>query len=85
MNATFRTAAVETISICTTKGYALADVLQELTTKLTCIEMDYVPLAMMLDGMSNVEHRLAFGTDEKIQIASLVGIFGRCRQMITIK
>jgi replication factor C subunit 3/5 len=85
MNATFRKAAVETIEICTTKGYALADVLQELTARLTCIEMDSVPLAMLLDGMSNVEHRLAFGTDEKLQIASLVGVFVKTRQMITIK
>lgn len=85
MNATFRKAVTETTELCTTKGYALADVLQEITTKLTCIDMDSVPLAMILDGMSNVEHRLAFGTDEKLQIASLVGVFVKTRQMITVK
>jgi len=83
MNATFRKAATEIVAICTTKGYALADVLQELTIKLACVEMDSVPLAMIFDGMSNVEHRLAFGTDEKIQIASLVGVFVKTRQTIT--
>lgn len=85
MNATFRVAAAETIAICTTKGYALADVLQEITALMTCIEMDSVALAMILDGMSNVEHRLAFGTDEKLQIASLVGVFVKTRQTITVK
>jgi replication factor C subunit 3/5 len=33
--------------------------------------------------MSNVEHRLAFGTDEKIQAAALVGIFAKARQVMT--
>jgi len=83
MNATFQKAATEIIALCKIKGYALADVLQELTTKLTCIEMDSVPLAMLFDGMSNVEERLACGTDEKIQIASLVGVFVKMRHTVT--
>jgi len=85
MNATFQEGAQEITQICTIKGYALADVLSELTAKLICLEMDSPALAMLLDGMSNVEHRLAFGTDEKIQIASLVGVFVKTRQVITIK
>ena len=85
LNETFQKAAKEIIAICSTKGYALADVLSELTARLTCLEMDSSALAMLLDGMSNVEHRLAFGTDEKIQIASLVGVFVKTRQLITIK
>lgn len=33
-------------------------------------------LAMTLafDGMSNVKHRLAYGTEEKLQVASLIGV-----------
>jgi len=55
-----------------------------LTTKLACVEMDNVPLAMIFDGMSDIENRLAYGTDEKIQIASLVGVFVKMRQSITV-
>ena len=83
MNATFQKAATDIIDVCKTKGYALADVLQDLTAKLVCLEMDSVPLAMLFDGMSNVEERLACGTDEKIQIASLVGVFVKMRQSVT--
>ena len=83
MNATFQKAATDIIAICKTKGYALADVLQDVTAKLVCLEMDSVPLAMLFDGMSNVEERLACGTDEKIQIASLVGVFVKMRQSVT--
>lgn len=46
--------------------------------------MDSVPLTMLFDGMSNVEHRLAFGTDEKLQIASLVGVFVKTRQTVQV-
>jgi replication factor C subunit 3/5 len=84
MNQTFRSACEEIINICMGKGYALADVLSGLTEKLMCLEMDSVPLAMLLDGMSAVEHRLAFGTDEKLQIASLVGVFIKTRHTIQI-
>jgi replication factor C subunit 3/5 len=84
MNESFQAACEQMTLICTEKGYALADVLKDLTEKLVCLDMDSVPLAMMLDGMSAVEHRLAFGTDEKLQIASLVGVFVKTRQSFEI-
>jgi replication factor C subunit 3/5 len=85
LNESFRKACHVVINICSTNGYALADVVQEITSKIISTEMDSIPLAMILDGMSNVEHRLAFGTDERIQIASLVGVFVKTRHMILVK
>jgi replication factor C subunit 3/5 len=85
MNHTFQTASEEIIKLCTHKGYALADVLSDLTAKLICLDMDSVPLALLLDGLSDVEHRLTYGTDEKLQTASLVGVFVRTRQTVEIK
>lgn len=85
LNETFQTACTQIIEMCTIKGYALADVLADLTVKLAGLEMDSVPLAMLLDGMSDVEHRLAFGTDEKLQTASLVGVFVQARNLIETK
>lgn len=85
LNESFRKACKLIVEVCTEKGYALADVVQEITTKIVQMDMDSVTLGMILDGMSNVEHRLAFGTDERIQIASLVGVFVKTRNSITVK
>jgi replication factor C subunit 3/5 len=85
LNEPFRQACHIIMTICQGNGYALADVVQEITTKIILTEMDSIPLAMILDGMSNVEHRLAFGTDERIQIASLVGVFVQTRHSIVAK
>lgn len=85
MNQTFQTASEKILGMCTSKGYALVDVLADLTLKLVCMDMDSVPLGLLLDGMSNVEHRLAFGTDEKLQAASLVGVFVKTRELIELK
>lgn len=84
LNADFKNACNEITALCAHKGYALADVLTDLTEKLTCLDMDSVPLAMLLDGMSNIEYRLAYGTDERTQIASLVGVFVKTRHTIEV-
>lgn len=77
--------AYETLSsMCSTKGYAMADILLDLTTNVTSMKLPPGVLAALLDGMSNVEHRLAYGTDEKIQAASLVGVFIQARDMIQV-
>jgi hypothetical protein len=34
--------------------------------------------------MSDVEYRLAFGTDEKLQAASLVGVFVKARHLMKV-
>ena len=83
LNHSFQKAYEDILSLCSSKGYALADVLQDLTILVT--SMDFPPgvLADLLDGMSNVEYRLAFGTNEKLQIGSLVGIFTKARHQMT--
>lgn len=84
LNHLFSTAYNKIVTMCTTKGYALADVLQDLTIMVTALDFGPQVLASLLDGMSNVEHRLAFGTDEKLQTASLVGVFCKTRHLTTI-
>merc|ERR1712238_356198 len=85
LNSEFKEAHQKLVHICSTKGYALTDMLTDLTREV--ISMDFPPgvLAVLLDGMSNVEYRLAFGTDEKLQAASLVGVFTQARHMTKIK
>ena len=81
LNATFQHAYTSIVTMCTAKGYALADVLGDLTIMITDLELPGAVLARLLDGMSNVEHRLSFGTDEKLQAASLVGVFTQTREL----
>lgn len=84
LNDTFRDSCNKICTLCTTKGYALVDVLKLLTTKLCGMTgLDSIPLGKLLDGMSQVECRLATnGVEEKIQTASLVGIFVETRQLL---
>ena len=51
---------------------------------ITALDFPGDVLAGILDGMSDVEYRLAFGTDEKLQTASLVGVFVKTRQLTTV-
>jgi replication factor C subunit 3/5 len=80
MNADFATASEGIITMCTTKGYALTDLITEIAARVVALDMDAIPLGQMLDGLSNVEYRLASGTDETIQAASLVGVFVLARE-----
>lgn len=81
-NSGFNNAYEKISRMCAIKGYALADVLRDLTIMVTALDLPDGALAEILDGMSNVEHRLAFGTDEKLQTASLVGVYVKARQMM---
>ncbi len=72
-------------TLCKKKGYAMADILSELTIMVSGMDLPAGALAKILDEMSGVEYRLAFGTDEEIQCASLVGVFVRARAMMTVK
>lgn len=87
LNSTFRESCQTISGMCTTKGYALADILKELTPRLCAMKgLDALPLGKLLDGMSQVECRLAMsGTEERIQTASLVGVFVETRQMMELK
>lgn len=87
LNDSFREACRTICGLCTSKGYALADVLRQLAPRLCAMEgLDAVPLGRLLDGMSKVECRLATsGTEETIQTASLVGVFVETREQLTLQ
>jgi replication factor C subunit 3/5 len=84
LNEGFKEAYEKLISMSSIKGYALTDVLTDLTTIAMGMDLPSGVLAVLLDGMSDVEHRLAFGTDEKLQAASLVGVFVKARHMMKV-
>ena len=66
------------------KSFFRTDVLTDFTTLISELELPPGVMAVLLDGMSAVEHRLAFGTDEKLQAASLVGVFVQARHMMKV-
>ena len=69
---------------CTSLNSNRTDVLTDLTILVSELELPPGVMAVLLDGMSQVEHRLAFGTDEKLQAASLVGVFVQARHMMKV-
>ena len=80
LNHTFAEATDELTKRCHTKGYALVDLIHEITERL--LELENIPqeaLTDLLDQLSNIEHRLAFGTSQELQTASLVSCFVRMR------
>ena len=85
LNHDFQTAYTNITKLCTSHGYALTDIIHDLAPRLANMELESMTLASLLDGLSQVEHRLANGTDEKLQTASLVGVFVQTRQLLTVK
>ena len=69
---------------CTSLISTRTDVLTDFTILVSELELPPGVMAVLLDGMSQVEHRLAFGTDEKLQAASLVGVFVQARHMMKV-
>jgi len=69
--------------LCTTKGYALSDILKDLTDLLVGMELPPEAAAIIYDDMSTIEWRLATGASEKIQLAALVGVFMIARESMT--
>jgi len=60
------------------------DVLADLFKHVMCIEQKgtAMPLARLVASLADVEHRLAVGTSEKIQLAGVVGIFMQSKAAI---
>ena len=61
------------------KGYALADVLKELSERIIRLNFPKNILAGLLDGMSNIKDRFFFDTEERLQTGYLVGVFNKAR------
>ena len=55
---------------------------KDLTEVICTMELPPLALANMLDEMSSIEHRLAAGAAEKLQLGALVGVFMVAREAI---
>jgi hypothetical protein len=56
-------------------GYALGDIITELSNLVCKIQFPDSVTALLLDRMSTIEYRLSHGVSEQLQLGSLVGGF----------
>lgn len=65
------------------KGLALQDIVREVHLKVMALKLtDTAVIIQLLKQLSDIEYRLAFGTDEKLQTASLVSSFQLAKEAI---
>ncbi|CAL8468720.1 g8260 [Coccomyxa elongata] len=64
------------------KGLALTDIVQQLHPWVFRINMPGPVRIKLVDALADTEHRLAFGTSERLQLGALVGAFSVAREGI---
>lgn len=65
------------------KGLALQDIVREVHLKVMALKLtDPAVIIQLLKQLSDIEYRLAFGTDETLQTASLVSSFQLAKEAI---
>ena len=66
------------------KGLALQDILTSLLEMVIMLEVkDSLAKARLVASLADLEHRLSVGTNEKLQLAGLVGLFVASRTALT--
>ena len=79
LNAPFAEAVAKCSLMQKTKGYATSDILSDVYK--ACAQLELPPSCRMYlyDQLAKLEHRLATGTTEELQLTSLVAVFGLAR------
>jgi len=68
----------------TSKGYALQDILTDLVPYVQAVDFPSKVRIYLTEKLADLEYRLASGTNERMQLAGMVGIFAVARDM-TVK
>ncbi|XP_070806671.1 replication factor C subunit 5 isoform X1 [Pituophis catenifer annectens] len=82
LNLDFTSAYRNILELKTLKGLALQDILTEIHLFVHRVDFPTSVRIQLLIKMADVEHRLAAGTNEKIQLGSLVAAFQVTRDLI---
>ncbi|RNA30478.1 replication factor C subunit 5 [Brachionus plicatilis] len=85
LNDDFTTIYNKLIHLKTLKGYALQDILTEVSRFVQMIELPTKALIHVLEKLSDIEYRLSNGTNEKLQMSSLISTFITVRSMCDSK
>lgn len=72
----------EVIELQRTKGIALQDILQGLHPLVFRVGVPPSVLIPLVKALAAAEHRLAYGTSEKLQLGSIVAAFAVAREGI---
>lgn len=79
LNEPFKRAYHLISEIKTNKGLALVDVIRELHPFVFCIKMPSTIRVQLVNTLADIEYRLAFGPNEKLQLGALIGAFTHAR------
>jgi replication factor C subunit 3/5 len=79
LNESFSTSYQKISEMKTRKGLALFDVVQELQPFVFSIDMPPAVRIQLIDALADIEYRLAFGPNEKLQLGALLSAFTHAR------
>ncbi|XP_061759134.1 replication factor C subunit 5 [Nerophis ophidion] len=82
LNKDFNTAYRQILELKTLKGLALQDILTEVHLLIHRVDFPASVRMGLLIKLADVEHRLASGTNEKIQLSSMVAAFQAVRDLV---
>ncbi|KAK7087944.1 replication factor C subunit 5-like isoform X1 [Littorina saxatilis] len=82
LNESFCKAYNNILEMKTAKGLALQDILSEVHTYIHRVDMPVKVQIHLLIKMAEIEHRLASGTNERIQLSALVASFQTARELV---
>jgi replication factor C subunit 3/5 len=82
LNSTFVEAFQDIQKMQKLKGLSLIDIIQRVHEFIVRTSMPPSVLGYVLDELSNIEHRLAFGTSDRLQLGALVGVFQIAKERI---
>ncbi|XP_064612888.1 replication factor C subunit 5-like [Liolophura sinensis] len=82
LNDSFSAAYKNISALKTAKGLALQDILSEVHNYVHRIDFPMHIRIHLLEKMADIEHRLASGTNEKLQLSSLLGAFQVARDLV---
>nr|XP_057925664.1 replication factor C subunit 5 [Doryrhamphus excisus] len=82
LNKDFNTSYTQILELKTLKGLALQDILTEVHLLIHRVDFPASVRMGLLIKLADVEHRLASGTNEKIQLSSMVAAFQAVRDLV---
>ncbi|KAI4389762.1 hypothetical protein MLD38_001954 [Melastoma candidum] len=82
LNEPFTTSFKRISDIKTRKGLALLDIIREVTMFVFKIKMPSDVRVKLINSLADIEYRLAFGCNDKLQLGSLIASFTHARAAI---
>uniref|UniRef100_H2Z5N6 Activator 1 subunit 5 n=1 Tax=Ciona savignyi TaxID=51511 RepID=H2Z5N6_CIOSA len=82
LNENYTNAYKYTMQLCAETRMALQDIIEQIHIFVHEIHFPTAVRIYLLDKLAEIEHRLAFGTSEKLQMGALVAAFQQAKNMV---